>query len=112
MPSQPPDFFLQPTRVRAPSQVCVELSSQRKLTFEPFEHHCRCCPLYKAEMGWQALAPVSSQWDVRKNSYPHKNSNNSNIKVVQFQDKAKDKESFEITDHPQEVWPFLETGRT
>jgi hypothetical protein len=62
---------------------------------------------------WQSLAPVGSS-GARKNSYPHKNSTNSNIKVVQFQDtsKEKEKETFEITDHPQEVWPFLETGRT
>lgn len=62
-------------------------------------------------MAWQALAPPGSI-ENRKNSYPHKNSTNSNIKVVQFKDTSKDKEAFEITDHPQEVWPFLETGKT
>ena len=38
----------------------------------------------------------------------HKNSNVSSIKVVTFNDDWE----FQISEEPQEVWPFLETGRT
>jgi len=37
----------------------------------------------------------------------HKNSTSGQISVVAFEG-----DHFQIVDYPQEVWPFLETGRT
>lgn len=86
----------------------------QRLIFRPFSdqankkevvesHHCACCPFYKP--GSLSLSPRTCSTSV-----PHKSSGVGDrvIQVVEFND---DNDGYKLVEQPQEVWPFLESGR-
>lgn len=79
-------------------------------------YHCECCPIGQALRNQPNASPRSLNMLMSASTPRTKLSGEQNltIKVVEFEAEKQERAEapkYEIVQKPQEVWPFIETGR-